>query len=451
MPQQQRQQTFGMATLSYVLNLDAHPVSTKPELNWCNNPHHTVPLTPMSTLRSQPRSLAFAILDVFAERPLEGNALAVFTDGRGLSTDADAGPRSRNQPLRNDVHSSSRAGDRTGARFARSHLHHAGGVAIRRSPHAWHRRWVHLHHPTLRGSDNDHARTQRRHDLRQFHEPRSKPGVFGTMRQNDPVFGQVHDREAVAAALGLTPEDLDPACPFRPSRPVSPSASFRFDPCRSRTGLRSLSTSRVPYLARTDAKFFHCICPRRSGFRLRTGTRACSSTTAKTRLLAPPRVARSRIWLLTRSRTAVRKSSSNRAWRCCDPAESTLAPHGTECRFEMCLSAGAPFSLHKVRFSCPESCVLHRMKTETPNGFAQFEQTVNAQPGFPYHIRHFFAVAKAGNPSYCWEALRRNMCSANERFAPNRTFPRATSATFAAVLADSTRQHNRPFLLTTNV
>ena len=29
----------------------------------------------------------FAQLDVFAENPLEGNALAVFTDARGLSTE----------------------------------------------------------------------------------------------------------------------------------------------------------------------------------------------------------------------------------------------------------------------------------------------------------------------------------------------------------------------------
>ena len=29
----------------------------------------------------------YAVLDVFAEQPLEGNALAVFTDARGLSTE----------------------------------------------------------------------------------------------------------------------------------------------------------------------------------------------------------------------------------------------------------------------------------------------------------------------------------------------------------------------------
>jgi len=31
------------------------------------------------------RRFAFVTLDVFTQRPLEGNQLAVFTDGRGLS------------------------------------------------------------------------------------------------------------------------------------------------------------------------------------------------------------------------------------------------------------------------------------------------------------------------------------------------------------------------------
>src|SRR3990172_2657681 len=38
----------------------------------------------MSTIR-QPRRLPLVQLDVFSSRPLEGNPLAVFTDGRGLS------------------------------------------------------------------------------------------------------------------------------------------------------------------------------------------------------------------------------------------------------------------------------------------------------------------------------------------------------------------------------
>src|SRR5277367_1566488 len=36
---------------------------------------------------SASRTYDFAQVDVFAERPLEGNALAIFTDARGLSSD----------------------------------------------------------------------------------------------------------------------------------------------------------------------------------------------------------------------------------------------------------------------------------------------------------------------------------------------------------------------------
>jgi trans-2,3-dihydro-3-hydroxyanthranilate isomerase len=42
--------------------------------------------TPTSASVSGIRSLDYALVDVFAERPLEGNALAIFTDARGLTT-----------------------------------------------------------------------------------------------------------------------------------------------------------------------------------------------------------------------------------------------------------------------------------------------------------------------------------------------------------------------------
>jgi trans-2,3-dihydro-3-hydroxyanthranilate isomerase len=43
--------------------------------------------TSAAAAETEQRTYDFAQLDVFAERPLEGNALAVFPDGRGLSTD----------------------------------------------------------------------------------------------------------------------------------------------------------------------------------------------------------------------------------------------------------------------------------------------------------------------------------------------------------------------------
>ena len=47
--------------------------------------------------------LAYVLLDVFTETPLEGNQLAVFADGRGLDAGADAGARPRDEPLRDGL------------------------------------------------------------------------------------------------------------------------------------------------------------------------------------------------------------------------------------------------------------------------------------------------------------------------------------------------------------
>src|SRR6202453_881754 len=44
-------------------------------------------IAPTAAHPSTSRTFDFAQVDVFAERPLEGNALAIFTDARGLSSD----------------------------------------------------------------------------------------------------------------------------------------------------------------------------------------------------------------------------------------------------------------------------------------------------------------------------------------------------------------------------
>ncbi len=79
------------------------------------------------------------------------------------------------------------------------------------------------------------------------------------MRQNDPVFGSIHDPAAVAEAIGLTPDDLDPVSPIQT---VSTGMPFCIVPLRS---LEVAARLAIPqplaraYLANSDAKFFHCI------------------------------------------------------------------------------------------------------------------------------------------------------------------------------------------------
>ena len=54
------------------------------------------------------RTLAYSVVDVFAEHALEGNPLAIFHDARSLSSDEMQALCARNQPRRNYFRSSVR-------------------------------------------------------------------------------------------------------------------------------------------------------------------------------------------------------------------------------------------------------------------------------------------------------------------------------------------------------
>ncbi len=68
-------------------------------------------------------SYDFAQLDVFAERPLEGNALAVFTDARGLSTGQMQSLAREDQSQRDHLHPPPRPRPRTRTWRSGAHLH----------------------------------------------------------------------------------------------------------------------------------------------------------------------------------------------------------------------------------------------------------------------------------------------------------------------------------------
>ncbi len=215
----------------------------------------TQPLLPTAT-----RNLPYAVSDVFAERALEGNALAIFTDASGLSTD-------QMQRIARETNLSE-----TTFILPRSpEVERAEGVHVRiftteeELPFAGHptlgtAAWLHANHPDLRGEETIVL------DLEAGRIPVTfrpadpgRPGIFGTMRQNDPVFGATHDPIAVAAALNLSPEDLDPSAPVQT---VSTGMAFCIVPLRSLEVASRLEipqhTAR-PYLHRTGAKFFFCV------------------------------------------------------------------------------------------------------------------------------------------------------------------------------------------------
>lgn len=201
------------------------------------------------------RRFSLVQMDVFTAKPLEGNQLAVITDGRGLSD-------SEMQALAKETNLSE-----TTFIFPRdAATEHERGVRVRiftvneELPFAG--------HPTLgtammlrnngsRGAeeialDLNVGRIPVRFSVRE--------GLpFGLMTQRDPEFGQIHAREDVARAAGIA---LDEIADDIPIQTVSTGNAFAMVPVRSLKALQNLApvwTSMGEYLKRSDAKFFYFV------------------------------------------------------------------------------------------------------------------------------------------------------------------------------------------------
>jgi trans-2,3-dihydro-3-hydroxyanthranilate isomerase len=198
------------------------------------------------------RRYPYVQVDVFTRRALEGNALAVFTDARGLS-DAEMLAVARETNLSETTFVFPEPGAPRGA-----------PVRVRiftvseEIPFAG--------HPTLGTASVLRAGSRAPEivlslgvgDIPVTFEDGAE-GAFGEMRQRDPVFGQVHRTEDVARALGLSPAELDPAAPVQT---VSTGLAFAVVPFRSLATLRDLrlDLARVDaYLAGTDARFLYLV------------------------------------------------------------------------------------------------------------------------------------------------------------------------------------------------
>ncbi len=202
------------------------------------------------------RKFHFVQLDVFTRRKLAGNSLAVFTDARGLS-DAEMQALAREMNLSEttfilpgDAKSERERGIKVRIFTVEEELDFAG-------------------HPTLgtafvlRGRSKAH---EVRLDLRVGTIPvrfEAEPdgGAFGEMRQRDPEFGSTHSREAVARAIGVTPDEIAPDLPIQT---VSTGLAFAILPLRSVETLERLrpAWSNVEeVLAGTDARFFYFLAP----------------------------------------------------------------------------------------------------------------------------------------------------------------------------------------------
>jgi trans-2,3-dihydro-3-hydroxyanthranilate isomerase len=201
------------------------------------------------------RHFSYVQMDVFASRALDGNQLAVFSDANGLSSE-------EMQALARETNLS----ETTFVLPRDAELEAKEGVKVRIFTTAEELKFA--GHPTLgtawylaasRGVDAITLDLPVGKIPVQFRRENGKL-VFGEMRQKDPVFGQIHDPEGVAKALGFEISDLDPSVPVQT---VSTGMPFAIVPVRSLATLQAFSLywpKACAYLEKTDAKFFYLVC-----------------------------------------------------------------------------------------------------------------------------------------------------------------------------------------------
>jgi trans-2,3-dihydro-3-hydroxyanthranilate isomerase len=205
-------------------------------------------------MSNQPRKFSFIQLDVFTSIPLEGNQLAVFPDARGLSDE-------QMQALAKEMNLS----ETTFVLPRDAAVEREQGVQVRIFTVA--EELPFAGHPTLgsgfvlRGTSGAaevalHLKVGR--VPVRFEESAGQP-AFGEMTQVDPVFGPVHDREAVVRAAGLRDGDVDPSLPIET---VSTGVPFTVVPLRGLEIMRQLRVdlkASAEYLARAGGKFFYFV------------------------------------------------------------------------------------------------------------------------------------------------------------------------------------------------
>jgi trans-2,3-dihydro-3-hydroxyanthranilate isomerase len=201
----------------------------------------------------------YAQVDVFAERPLEGNPLAIFTDARGLS-DAEMQAFARETNL-----------SETTFIFPRDpQTEHERGVRVRiftvgeELPFAGHptlgtASWLYWNHPWLRAAEEIVLDLNVGPIPVRFTPSKTgEQGIFATMHQNDPVFGDPHDASALAKVLQISLDDLDQHLPVQTVSTGNPFCMVPLKSLEASARLRVLQTPQVSeYLAKHNAKFFY--------------------------------------------------------------------------------------------------------------------------------------------------------------------------------------------------
>jgi trans-2,3-dihydro-3-hydroxyanthranilate isomerase len=205
-------------------------------------------------MQSAKRHFPFVQFDVFTSKALEGNPLAVFPDGRGLSDEqmqAIAKEMNLSETtfiLPRDTATEKERGVRVRIFTVQEELPFAG-------------------HPTLGtafalrgGSGAGEIRLELNvGTIPVRFEDREGSLAFGEMKQNDPEFGQIHDRKTIADITGIPLADIDPELPIQT---VSTGVPFAILPIRGlkEIGRLAINQSRaMEYLSTSGGKFFFCV------------------------------------------------------------------------------------------------------------------------------------------------------------------------------------------------
>jgi len=200
------------------------------------------------------RRLTMSQWDVFSSRPLKGNSLAVFSDGRGLTDD-------ELQAIAREMNLS----ETTFILPRDSAIERERGVRVRiftvqeELPFAG--------HPTLGTAfalRGESSMPEIRLDLNvgvvpvRFEQASGQP-VFGEMAQIDPTLGMEHDRKLVAEATGINVNDFDESLPIQT---VSTGLPFTIAPVKSLAVIQNLRVNvrrASEYLEKSGGKFFYFV------------------------------------------------------------------------------------------------------------------------------------------------------------------------------------------------
>ena len=231
------------------------------------------------------RTYEFVQVDVFTQTPLTGNALAVFTDARGLNDDEmQALAREMNLSettfvFPRDPAIEAKEGKKVRIFTVAEELPFAGHPTLGTA--------LHLSAPDSATDSRESAEVTL--DLKAGKIPvrftaksenagrkRVDGQVFGEMRQRDPEFGATFSRAEVARVIGLAADEIPPEWPIEIVSTGLPFAIVGIRNQETLTNLKFDNAQAADFLKNSEAKFFYFVCPQRREGRLEAKARMFS-------------------------------------------------------------------------------------------------------------------------------------------------------------------------------